>query len=131
MPQKTLADTLAARESVYVNCAHPVCCKSTKLDVQALIDRLGPDHGVNASGSRRAVRLLDCKAPDRDRRPVFFTEVPDYDGRSKSPPHRRHKSPRPGTVLICSADVPGKGRCQIAHVILPGSHRRTAPSASP
>ena len=22
----------------------------------------------------------DCKAADRDRRPVFFTVVPDYDG---------------------------------------------------
>jgi hypothetical protein len=28
---KTLADTLAARETVYVNCGHAVCCKSTKL----------------------------------------------------------------------------------------------------
>jgi hypothetical protein len=45
MPQKTLADTLAARETMYVNCGHPMCCKSTKLDIQALIDRLGPDHG--------------------------------------------------------------------------------------
>ncbi|TIL64478.1 hypothetical protein [Mesorhizobium sp.] len=45
MPKKTLADTLAARETIYVNCAHPMCCKSTKLDIQALIDRLGRDHG--------------------------------------------------------------------------------------
>lgn len=45
MPQKTLADTLAARETIYVNCGHPMCCKSTKLDIQALIDRLGHDHG--------------------------------------------------------------------------------------
>ena len=42
---KTLADTLAARERMYVNCGHPACCKMTKLDIQALIDRLGPDHG--------------------------------------------------------------------------------------
>ena len=42
----TLADTLAARESIYVNCGHPMCCKSTKLDIQALIERLGPDHGA-------------------------------------------------------------------------------------
>ncbi|UVC13340.1 hypothetical protein [Mesorhizobium onobrychidis] len=45
MLRKTLADTLAARETIYVNCAHPMCCKSTKLDIQALIDRLGRDHG--------------------------------------------------------------------------------------
>jgi len=41
----TLANTLAARESIYVNSGHPMCCKSTKLDIQALIDRLGPNHG--------------------------------------------------------------------------------------
>lgn len=45
MPQKTLADTLAARETIYVNCGHPMCCKSTKLDIHALIARLGRDHG--------------------------------------------------------------------------------------
>ncbi|ESZ04963.1 hypothetical protein X737_36405 [Mesorhizobium sp. L48C026A00] len=33
MPQKTLADTLAARETIYVNCGHPMCCKSMKLDI--------------------------------------------------------------------------------------------------
>lgn len=27
---KTLADTLAARETVYVNCGHAMCGKSTK-----------------------------------------------------------------------------------------------------
>ena len=59
----TLANTLAAHESIYVNSGHPMCCKSTKLDIQALIDRLGPNHGFDASGSGRAVRLLglqDC-----------------------------------------------------------------------
>lgn len=42
---KTLADTLAARETVYVNCGHAMCCKSTRLDISALIGRLGPGHG--------------------------------------------------------------------------------------
>ena len=42
----TLADTLADNESFYVNCGHPMCCKSTKLDIAALIARLGPDHGA-------------------------------------------------------------------------------------
>jgi hypothetical protein len=92
MPQKTLADTLAARESVYVDCAHPVCCKSTKLDVQALIDRLGPDHGSMHQDLVGLFACSDCKAADRDRRPVFFTVVPDYDSRSKSPSQRRHKT---------------------------------------
>ncbi|MER9403694.1 hypothetical protein NKI36_06480 [Mesorhizobium caraganae] len=80
MPQKTLADILAARESVYVNCAHPVCCKSTKLDVQALIDRLGPDHGSMHQDLVGLFACSDCKAANRDRRPMFFTVVPDYDG---------------------------------------------------
>lgn len=40
MPQKTLAHTLAACETVYVNYGHAICGKSTELDIQALIDRL-------------------------------------------------------------------------------------------
>ncbi|WP_143019483.1 hypothetical protein [Mesorhizobium qingshengii] len=54
MSQKTLADTLAARETMYVDCGHPMCCKSTELDIQALIDRLGADHGRISSGSSAA-----------------------------------------------------------------------------
>ncbi|MCZ8544766.1 hypothetical protein OOJ09_11275 [Mesorhizobium qingshengii] len=42
---KTLADTLAANESLSITCGHPACCKSTKLDIQALVARLRPDHG--------------------------------------------------------------------------------------
>jgi hypothetical protein len=83
MPRKTLADTLAARETVYVNCGHPMCCKSTKLDIQALIDRLGSDHG---SMHRDLVGLFGCskcKAEGRDRRPVFFTFIPDDKGQQR------------------------------------------------
>jgi hypothetical protein len=79
-PQKTLADTLAARETVYVNCGHPMCCKSTNLDIQALIDRLGPDHGSMHWDLVRLFGCSDCNAAGRDRRPVFFTVVPDYEG---------------------------------------------------
>ncbi|RWO25257.1 MAG: hypothetical protein EOS10_31035 [Mesorhizobium sp.] len=32
---------------------------------------------IDASGSGRAVWLLKCKAEGRDRRPVFFTFIPD------------------------------------------------------
>ena len=80
MPQKTLADALAARDSMHVNCAHPDCCKSTKLDVQALIDRLGPDHGAMHQDLVGLFGCSSCKAAGRDRRPVFFTVVPDYAG---------------------------------------------------
>lgn len=73
MPQKTLADTLSARETLYVNCAHPVCCKSTKLDVQALIDRLGADHGSMHQDLVGLFGGSNCMAAGRDRRPVFFS----------------------------------------------------------
>ncbi|TPN57583.1 hypothetical protein FJ976_02795 [Mesorhizobium sp. B1-1-9] len=80
MPQKTLADTLADRETVYVNCGHPMCCKSTRLDIAALIDRLGPDHGSMHQDLVGLFVCADCKAAGRDHRPVFFTFVPDYRG---------------------------------------------------
>lgn len=80
MPTKTLADTLAARETIYVNCGHPMCCKSTKLDVQALKDRLGPGHGSMHEDLVGLFACSKCKAEGRDRRPVFFTCIPDYEG---------------------------------------------------
>lgn len=80
MPTKTLADTLAARESLYVNCGHPMCCKSTKLDIQALIHRLGPDHGSMHDDLVGVFVCSSCKAAGRDRRPVFFACIPDYEG---------------------------------------------------
>ncbi|QGU20831.1 hypothetical protein MCHK_10070 [Mesorhizobium huakuii 7653R] len=83
MPQKTLADTLAARESVHVNCSHPMCCRSTKLDIQALIDRLGPSHGSMHEDLVVLFVCSHCKAAGRDRRPVFFTCIPDYDGQNR------------------------------------------------
>ena len=80
MPPKTLADTLAARESVHVNRSHPACDRSTKLDIRALIDRLGPDHGSMRQDLVGLFVCSHCKAAGRDRRPVFFTFVPDYQG---------------------------------------------------
>ena len=65
---------------MYVNCGHPACCKMTKLDIQALIDRLGADHGSMHWDLVNLFGCADCKAADRDRRPVFFTVIPDYEG---------------------------------------------------
>ncbi|MER8530034.1 hypothetical protein [Mesorhizobium sp. M1272] len=80
---KALADTLAARETVYVNCGHPMCCKSTKLD-EALIDKLGPDHGSMHQDLVGLFSCSHCKATGRDRRPVFFTFMPDYQGQDQA-----------------------------------------------
>ncbi|RWI11522.1 hypothetical protein [Mesorhizobium sp.] len=77
MPRKTLADTLAARETIYVNCGHPMCCKSTKLNIQALIDRLGRDHGSMHDDLVGLFVCSNCKAAGRDRRQVFFTCIPE------------------------------------------------------
>ncbi|WP_214477404.1 hypothetical protein [Mesorhizobium sp. dw_380] len=77
--KKTLADTLAAHESVYVNCGHPMCSKSIRLDIQALIDRLGPDHGSMHQDLVGLFVCPACEAAGRDRRPVFFTMIPDYE----------------------------------------------------
>jgi hypothetical protein len=80
MPVKTLADTLSARETVYVTCGHPVCCKSTQVDIQELIDKLGPDHGSMHQDLVGRFVCSDCKAAGRDRRPVFLICIPDYEG---------------------------------------------------
>ncbi|MFK0693132.1 hypothetical protein ACFX5Q_34115 [Mesorhizobium sp. IMUNJ 23033] len=90
MPQKTLADTLAARETVYVNCGHPMC--STKLDIAALIDRLGPDHGSMHQDLVGRFGCSKCKAEGRHRSPVFFTCVPDYDGQQRARNRERKPS---------------------------------------
>ena len=83
MPQKTLADTLAARETLYVTCGHPMCGRSTKLDIAALIDRLGADHGSMHQDLVGVFRCSKCKAAGRDRRPVFFACIPDYAGHQR------------------------------------------------
>ena len=56
-----------------------MCCKSTKLDIQALIDRLGPGHGSMHQDLVGLFVCSYCKAAGRDRRPVFFTFVPGDD----------------------------------------------------
>lgn len=84
LPQKTLADTLAARETVYVTCGHPMCCRSTRLDIQVPIDRLGPDHGSMHQDLAGLFICSACEAAGRDRRPVFSTSVPDYESHTRS-----------------------------------------------
>ncbi|OWK20726.1 hypothetical protein [Mesorhizobium amorphae] len=84
MPQKTLADTLAANENLYVNCAHPMCGRSTRLDIQTLIDRLGTEHGSMHDDVVGLFGCSKCKAEGRNRSPVFFTCIPDYEGQQRA-----------------------------------------------
>jgi len=72
---KTLADILAARESIYVNCAHPMCGQSTKLDVQALIERLGPDHAAMHDDLVRLFGCAKCKAAGRRNGRIIFLKL--------------------------------------------------------
>ena len=72
--------TLAARESIYVNCGHPTCSGGKRPDIQALIDRPGPNHGSIHQDLVGLFGCPDCKTAGRDRRPVFFTCIPDYEG---------------------------------------------------
>ncbi|WP_287067137.1 hypothetical protein, partial [Mesorhizobium sp.] len=47
-----------------------MCCRSTKLDIQALIDRLGGDHGSMHDDLVGLFVCSNCKAAGRDRRQV-------------------------------------------------------------
>ncbi len=49
----------------------------TRLDIQALIDRFGPDHGSMHQDLVSLFVCSACEAAGRDRRPVFFTCIPD------------------------------------------------------
>jgi len=72
VPPETLAHTLAARESVYVDCSHSMCCRSAKLDIQALTGRLEPGHRSMHQDLVGLFVCSHCKAAGRDRRPVFL-----------------------------------------------------------
>lgn len=80
---KTLADVLAANESLWVNCSHPLCSHSHQLDVRALADRLGENHGAMHNDLVRLFRCARCKTAGRDRRAVFFTCIPDYEAANR------------------------------------------------
>lgn len=83
MPEKTLADVIAANESLSVNCSHPACCHSVKLDVPGLAQRLGADHGAMHGDLVDLFHCRRCKDAGRRRRPVFFTCIPDYEGEKR------------------------------------------------
>ncbi|MER9840127.1 hypothetical protein NKJ59_02555 [Mesorhizobium australicum] len=78
MSKKTIADAIKAGESIHVNCGHPMCNHSVKLDLELLGVRLGLDHGAMHNDLFRVFRCERCKLAGRVQRPVFFTCVPNY-----------------------------------------------------
>jgi hypothetical protein len=78
MPGDTIGDLVAENASLYVNCEHPQCQHTKLLDLTALIDRLGRDHGAMHDDLVRKFRCTKCEREGRPRRAVFFTLVPNY-----------------------------------------------------
>ncbi|MER9171216.1 hypothetical protein NKI12_28600 [Mesorhizobium australicum] len=78
MPEKTIADAIREGERFYVNCGHPMCGHSHRIDLEVLAGRLGLDHGAMYSDLVKVFRCERCKAAGRDARPVSFTCVPNY-----------------------------------------------------
>ena len=50
---------------------------------QALIDRLGADHGSMHWGLVGLFVCSDCKSANHNRRPASFTVIPDYEGQQR------------------------------------------------
>jgi hypothetical protein len=80
LSEKTIADLIAANETLFVNCGHAACNHSTQIDLAALATRLGSDHGAMHDDLVRLFRCQRCADASRDQRPVFFTCIPDYEG---------------------------------------------------
>jgi hypothetical protein len=80
MPAWTIADVIAAGDTIYANCSDPRCFASTRLDLQALAARLGPDHGAMHDDLTPLLRCAQCKAEGRAHCQPFLTVVPDYTG---------------------------------------------------
>lgn len=70
-----------------MNSGQPLCLSSTLLDVKALADRLGSEHGAMHDGLVRLSMCTRCEAEGSERRRVFFMVIPDYAG-DTSPPLR-------------------------------------------
>ncbi len=80
MPRWTIADVIAAGDTIYANCSDPRCFAGTKLDLDALADRLGPDHGAMHDDLTPLLKCSQCRAEGRPHRRPFLTVVPDYTG---------------------------------------------------
>ena len=73
MPRWTIADVIAAGDTIYANCSDPRCFAGTKLDLDALAARLGPDHGAMHDDLTPLLKCSQCKAEGRPHRRPFLT----------------------------------------------------------
>jgi hypothetical protein len=76
----TIAEAIAEKFRMFVNCPEPRCYHSVELDLEALANRLGADHGAMHHDLVGLFRCQRCADAGRERRPVFFTCLPDYEG---------------------------------------------------
>lgn len=70
---RTIADAIAERERFFVNCGHPACCHSVTLDLEALAERLGHNHGAMHDDLVQLFTCTKCGSASRERRAPFFT----------------------------------------------------------
>lgn len=74
----TIGEAIDANETFWVNCHDPRCRHMMKLDLEALADRLGRDHGVMHLDIAHRFRCQRCAAAGRPRATVGLTRIPDY-----------------------------------------------------
>lgn len=56
----TIADVIALGQTIYAYCYNPACRHITVLDMLALRDRLGPDHGALRADLVPKLRCTKC-----------------------------------------------------------------------
>ena len=65
-------------ERLYVNCSRADCFRTAEINLEMLIEKLGPTHGAMHDDLVRKFFCTACRDAGRDQRPVFFTHLPDY-----------------------------------------------------
>ena len=91
----TLNDMRAEGVALYVNCSHPVCCRSALVNLDMLIEKLGGDHGGMHGDLVGHFYCSACREAGRDERPVYFTVIPNYE-RDRQMRNARWEQPRSG-----------------------------------
>lgn len=80
MTGRTLSEAIADRETIWAHCKRFGCQRSRKLDLVALSDRLGPNHGAMAADLVPLLRCTSCGS-----REVMITVQPDYEPKDLPP----------------------------------------------